>query len=139
MVGQLGHFAAQPLGRPGLRRVVLRAPRVAPGRRIRAEQRDYAGLGWVLQLYIGDVEPLLMPLLIRVHELSGQILGAGLPADGGSAALARLVHVGLELNGRIFPPQTEVQLIAEESLTKHDKTCVVENQIGGGGVMEFRQ
>lgn len=92
-----------------------------PDRGSLAEWCDDAGTRRVFQFYIRHVEPLFLTLLFYVNELAGEVLRAGIPTDGGSATLAGLVVVGLELHVEVLPPHAKVRRNAKEGLTKHDK------------------
>lgn len=91
-----------------LQHAALRLPRMAPGRGSRGEGRDDASPRWIFKSYIRDVEPFFLPVLVRLHELTGQVFDAGHLVYDGAAALTRLADIGLELDSKKLAPQTGV-------------------------------
>lgn len=87
-------------------------------------------LRWLFKSYIQDVIPFLLPVLVCLHELPRAVPCVGHHTDGGAAALAHLVDVGLELDAETDARQTEVRPATQESFTQRDIACDVENGIG---------
>lgn len=98
LVMQLDHLAQQILD---CRRLLSAwGPKVVPTRRGRGEWRDDADPRWVCQLYIRDVEPLLVPPFDRSHHaapmsavapLGWHECGAGSGASVGEKARERVL------------------------------------------------
>lgn len=108
----------------------LRPPGVSLLRRSQHKRCDDASPRRVLEWYVGNVEPFLLPFFIHFDKIGFQVVDPGNLANVGAAAFACLIDVRFQPDAKLFAPQAKVWPAIGKCLAQGEKTRHVENGVG---------